>query len=70
MATIEQVAAEKRKEFNEIFEQEYEKGVNMVDAYDEAEKRFIEKYNHRAYSNYQSFNSAKFNRAKRELQKK
>lgn len=66
MATIEQV----RKEFNEMFEEEYSKGVNMVDAYDEAEKRFADKYNHRAYSNYQSFNAAKFNRAKRELTQK
>jgi len=66
MATIDQV----RKEFNEMFEEEYAKGVNMVDAYDAAEARFASKYNHRAYANYQSFNAAKFNRAKREMQKK
>lgn len=70
MATIEQLAAEKRKEFNEIFEEEYQKGVNMVEAYDAAEARFVEKYDHRAYANYQSFNSARFNRSKREMKKK
>lgn len=70
MATIEQVAAEKRKEFNEMFEQEYTGDRNMVEAYDAAETRFIEKHDHRAYSNYQSFNSSRFNRAKRELEKK
>jgi hypothetical protein len=70
MATIEQVAAERRKEFNEMFDEEYGKGMNTVKAYDAAEKRFAEKHNHRAYSNYQSFNSSRFHRSKRELTKK
>jgi hypothetical protein len=65
MATIEQV----RKEFNEMFSEEYKTGVNMCEAYDKAEQRFCLKYNHRAYANFQSFNVAKFNRAKRELSK-
>jgi hypothetical protein len=70
MPTIEQVASERRKEFNEMFDEEYAKGVNMVEAYDAAEARFAEKFDHRAYSNYQSFNSSRFHRAKRELTKK
>lgn len=65
MATIEQI----RKEFYEFFDEEYKEGVSMPDAYDLAEKRFSAKYNHRAYSNFQSFNVAKFNKAKRELGK-
>jgi hypothetical protein len=68
MSTLEQQAKEKLREFNEIlFEEEYAKGVNMVEAYDAAEIRFCEKYQARAYSNYQSFNSARFNRTKRLL---
>jgi hypothetical protein len=71
MSTLEQQTKERLKEFNEVmFEEEYAKGVNMVEAYDAAESRFIEKHQARAYSNYQSFNSARFNRAKRELSKK
>lgn len=70
MVTIQQLAAEQRKEFNELFEIEYAKGVNMVEAYDAAEIIFIEKFDHRAYANYQSFNSARFNRTKREMKKK
>jgi hypothetical protein len=70
MSTLEQQAKEKLKEFNEIlFEEEYAKGVNMVEAYDAAEARFCEKYNARAYSSYQSFNVAKYNRTKRYLTK-
>jgi hypothetical protein len=69
MATIEQVAAEKRKDFIEMFEEEYTDKIPMCEAYDRAEARFIKKYSHRAYSNFPSFNSAKFNRAKRELKK-
>jgi hypothetical protein len=65
MATIDQV----RKEFNVMFEEEYAKGVSMCDAYHEAERKFSGKYNHLAYSNFQSFNAARFNRAKRELKK-
>lgn len=70
MSTLEQQVKEKLKEFNEVmFEEEYAKGVNMVEAYELAEVRFCEKYQARAYSNYQSFNSARFHRTKRVLNK-
>jgi hypothetical protein len=58
-----------RKEFYGLFEEEYVEGVNLCDAYDRAEKRYSEKYNHRMYSNFQSFNVARFNKTKRELKK-
>jgi hypothetical protein len=68
--TIEQQMKQRRDEFNELFQQEYKPGVNMISAYEDAEIRFMEKYQARAYSNFQSFSSARFNRTKRKLTKK
>lgn len=69
MATIDQEARTKREDFYVIFDKEYKQGVSIPDAYEKAEKLFIAKYQHRAYSNFQCFNVAKFRKTKRELSK-
>lgn len=52
-----------------LFDEEYQNARNMCDAYEAAEKRFCEKYNHRMYSNFHSFKNARFSKTKRELNK-
>jgi hypothetical protein len=69
MATIDQEAKSKREEFYQMFDSEYKPGVSIPDAYEKAEGSFIAKYKHRAYSNFQCFNVAKFRKTKRELGK-
>ena len=69
MATIDQEAKTKREDFYSMFEAEYKQGVSIPDAYEKAEVSFIAKYQHRAYSNFQCFNVAKFRKTKRELSK-
>ena len=55
------------KEFYEMFEVEYAKGGNLCDAYERTEKLFEAKYNHRKYSNFQSFNVSRYHRIKRSM---
>jgi hypothetical protein len=65
MSTIQDV----RKRFNEIFDEEYEKGVSMPEAYVSAEKRFSDESKLKAYANFSSFNVARFQKTKRHLKK-
>ena len=65
MATIQEV----RKRFNEIFDEEYKRGVSMPEAFALAEKKLSEETVLRAYANFNSFNVARFQKTKRDLEK-
>lgn len=65
MSTIQDV----RKRFNEIFDEEYKKGVSMPEAFTSAERILADETILRAYANFQSFNVARFQKTKRSLQK-
>jgi hypothetical protein len=65
MATIQEV----RNRFNEIFDQEYKKGMSMPEAFDASEKKLSEETILKAYKNFPSFNVARFQKTKRKLEK-
>lgn len=53
------------RKFDELFDKELTKKIPHYQAYEEAEKEFQSQYNHRKYSNFESYRGSRTRRIKK-----